>query len=152
MTTYNKLRPWTAIDVCKCETVTELLLVDLLTDNPIHCASCRGEIDPERLQLTDNEVESIAGWHSVAGALYRLWLDSGEYEDYAKQKLLDPRGQVNQQARELAAALSSRLPTRFWYFHDADNGDPTACPVCGEQLDTAVDWGLGICRPCHVQM
>jgi hypothetical protein len=102
MTTYDKLRPWTAIEACQCETLTELLLVDQLTDNPIHCASCRCEVDPERLQLTDNEVESIARWYSVASSLYRLWLDSGEYENYAKQKLLDPRGQINQQARELA--------------------------------------------------
>lgn len=152
MTTYDKLRPWTAIEACQCETLTELLLVDMLTDNPIHCASCRCEVDPERLQLTDNEVESIAGWHSVASALYRLWLDSGEYEDYAKQKLLDPCGQLNQQARELAIAMSIHLPTRFWYFHDADDADPTHCPVCGGQLDTSVAWGIGICRPCHVQM
>lgn len=152
MKTYDKLRPSTASEACRCETLTELVLVDLLTDNPIHCATCRREIDPERLQLTDDEVESIAGWYAVAGSLYRLWLDSGEYEDYAKQKLLDPRGQVNQRARELAIALSTRLPTRFWYFHDANDGDPTNCPCCGEQLDTSVEWGVGICRPCHVQM
>ncbi len=152
MTTYDKLRPWTAIEACQCAAISELLLIDLLSDNPIHCASCRCEIDPERLQLTDNEVESIAGWYSVASALYRLWLDSGEYEDYAKQKLLDPQGQVNQQARELAIALSTRMPTRFWYFHDAEDGEPTHCPVCRERLDTAVDWGTGICRPCHVRM
>lgn len=152
MTMYDKLRPWTAIEACQCETLTELLLVDLLSDNPIHCASCRCEVDPERLQLPDNVVESIAGWYSVASALYRLWLDSGEYEDYAKQKLLDPCGQINQRARELAIAMSIHLPTRFWYFHDTDDADPTHCPVCGGQLDTAIDWGIGICRPCHVQM
>ncbi|MEZ6055157.1 MAG: hypothetical protein R3C01_00495 [Planctomycetaceae bacterium] len=77
MTTYDKLRPWTAIEACQCTAVRELLLIDLLSDKPIHCASCRREIDPERLELTDDEVESIAGWHSVASALYRLWLDSG---------------------------------------------------------------------------
>ncbi|MFN0125960.1 MAG: hypothetical protein ACKV19_04660 [Verrucomicrobiales bacterium] len=152
MTTYEKLRPWTAIQACRCGTLTELLLVDLMTDNPIHCAICRGEVDPERLPLTDNEAESMARWYSVASALYRLWLDSGEYEGYAKQKLSDPHGQINQQARKLATALSRRLPTRFWYFHDADDGDPTYCPVCAEPLDTSVDWGVGICRPCHLQM
>ncbi|WP_339612831.1 hypothetical protein [uncultured Rubinisphaera sp.] len=149
---YEKLRPWTEIESCRCKTVTGLVLIDLLTDNPIHCASCRGEIDPERLQLTENEVESIVRWHSVASALYRLWLDSGEYEHYAKEKLLDPRGQINQQAQELAIAMSLRLPTRFWYFHDTEDGDPIRCPVCGNQLDAAVEWGVGICRPCHVQM
>ncbi len=152
MTWYDKLRPWSTIEACQCQTVSELLLIDLLTDNPLHCASCRCEVAPERLQLTENEVESIAQWQSLASALYRLWLDSGEYEDYAKQKLLDPHGQVNQQARELAIALSVRLPTRFWYFHDTDDGDPTSCPVCGGQLETGVNWGIGICRPCHLQM
>ena len=152
MTTYDKLRPWTAIEACQCAAVSELLLIDRLSDNPIHCASCLCEIDPERLQLTDDEVESIAGWYSVASSLYRLWLDSGEYEDYAKQRLLDPQGQVNRQARELAIALSIRIPTRFWYFHDSDDGEPTHCPVCGGQLDTEVDLGTGICRPCHIRI
>jgi hypothetical protein len=88
---YQRLRPWTDIERCECGAVESLFLVDLLTDNPIHCGICRKEIDPERLRLTAEETDDIALWFSSASALFRLWLNSGEYEQYAKQRLIDPR-------------------------------------------------------------
>jgi len=84
MDAYNKLRPFTGIDACECASVEGVFLVDLLTDNPLHCDSCRREVDPERLKLTTEETEAVARWLSTADALYRLWLDSGEYEEYAR--------------------------------------------------------------------
>jgi hypothetical protein len=92
MDVYQKLRPWTQIESCECNTITDLLLVDALTDNPIHCASCRREVDPARLGLTVQETEAVASWFGVVAALYRLWLDSGAYEAYAKAQLSDPNG------------------------------------------------------------
>src|SRR5262249_38218351 len=77
---YQRLRPSTDIERCECASVESLLLIDLLSDNPIHCDYCRKEIDPERLQLTAEETHDIAHWFGAASALYRLWLDSGEYE------------------------------------------------------------------------
>jgi hypothetical protein len=47
------------IERCECGSVESLLLVDLLTDNPIHCGYCRKEIDPERLQLTAEKTNEI---------------------------------------------------------------------------------------------
>ena len=122
---YQRLRPWTDIERCECVSVESLLSVDLLTDNPIHCGVCRNEIDPERLQLTDEEVHEIAHWFSEASALFRLWLNSGEYEQYAKQRLLDPQGQINVDGREIARKLSEKWPTRHWFFYDTDDGEPT---------------------------
>ena len=60
MDIYNRLRPYAAIESCECETVHELLLIDLLTDNPIHCANCRCEVDPGRIALTGPETEAAA--------------------------------------------------------------------------------------------
>jgi muconolactone delta-isomerase len=152
MDAYNKLRPWTEIDACECASVGGLFLVDLLTDNPVHCDSCRKEVDPERLKLTAEETEAVARWFSAAGALYRLWLDSGEYEEYAKARLLDPDGQVNRDGLEVARTLSARVPTRLWFFHDADDGEPTHCPFCRGELDTDVKWGTGRCPKCPVHL
>ena len=121
MNAYNRLRPTTDVESCDCDVVTELVLVDLLTSNPIHCAACRREVDPERIGLTEHETEAVAEWHGVASSLYRLWLDSGEYEDDAKRWLLDPQGQVNKRGREIAVFLSTHHPTRLWYFHDEDD-------------------------------
>jgi hypothetical protein len=147
---YQKLRPWTRLDSCSCEAVQSLLLVDLLTDNPIHCGACRCEVDPERLALTVTETEAVARWFSVASALYRLWLDSGAYEAFAKTQLLDPRGTVNLDGLDVARSLSARLPTRLWFFSDTADGEPTHCPVCGHVLDTNVRWGTGQCPRCPI--
>jgi hypothetical protein len=152
MNSYDRLRPWTDIEACDCEIVTKLLLIDLLTDNPIHCGVCRREVDPQRIELTAKETDFIASWFSVSSALYRLWLNSGEYEQYAKERLLDPNGQVNRDGREIAITLSIRLPTRLWYFHDTDDGEITHCPVCNERLDTAVKFGTGTCHSCRIQI
>jgi hypothetical protein len=152
MDAYKRLRPDTEIESCHCAVVKELLLVDLMSDNPIHCAVCRREIDPERLGLTGGETDAIADWYFSASALYQLWLDSGEYEAYAKERLLDANGQINRDGREIAIALSVHHPTQFWFFHDTEDDEPTKCPVCGDPLDTDVKWGTGRCRPCHIHM
>ena len=152
MNAYDKLRPWTEVESCGCDTLSSLLLIDRLTANPIHCGTCLREVDPERLALTAGETEAIAGWFDAADALYRLWLDSGEYEDYAKQRLLDPDGQVNTAGRRLARELSVRAPTQMWYFHDTDDGEPECCPVCGLPLDADVEWGSGQCTACFIRL
>lgn len=147
---YQKLRPWTQLESCSCEVVSSLLLVDLLTDNPLHCGACRCEIDPAVLALTISETEAVATWFSVASALYRLWLDSGAYEAFAKTQLVDPNGAVNLAGIALARTLSARLPTRLWFFRDTDDGEPTHCPVCGDALNTDVHWGTGQCNRCPI--
>lgn len=152
MDVYNRLRPNTEIESCICDSIAGLVLVDLMSDNPIHCAVCRREVDPERVNLTGSETEAIAHWYSAASALYRLWLDSGEYEAYAKEQLLNPNGQINRVGREIAIAMSVHHPTQLWFFYDTDDGEPSHCPVCGDLLDINVKWGTGICRPCHIQI
>jgi hypothetical protein len=149
---YDRLRPWTDIESCECEEVVGILLVDILTDNPLHCSVCRREVDPERLVLTNEETEAIAHWFDAASALYRLWLHSGEYESYAKARLIDPDGQINRNGRTIAEELSTRIPTQLWIFHDTDDGEPEACPVCGADLDRNVSWGTGQCGECRIRM
>ena len=152
MNSYDKLRPWTEIESCECVDINGLLLVDLLSDNPIHCDVCRREVDPELINLTTEETESIARWFSAASALYRLWLHSGEYEMYAKERLLDPNGQTNRDGREIARTLTEKLPTRLWLFHDTDDGEPKDCPVCCNPLNADVKWGTGKCVACFIHI
>ena len=149
---YKKLRPFTEIESCECKTVNGLFLVDILSDNPLHCDFCRRKVDPERINLTAKETDGVAGWFMQAQALYALWLHSGEYEDYAKSRLLDPKGQVNKDGIAVAELLSEKIPARLWLFHDSDDGTPANCPVCGEPLDLDVKWGRGKCRTCRVQI
>jgi hypothetical protein len=132
--------------------VKGLILVDLLTNNPLHCDFCRNEVDSERVQLAVEETVAVAHWFSASSALYKLWLHSGEYEEYAKARLLDPKGQVNRDGLEVAQMLSARIPTRLWFFSDTDDGEPTHCPVCSKWLKTNVKWGTGLCTDCPIHM
>jgi hypothetical protein len=150
MDIYSKLRPYTEIERCECSKVSGLLLVYLLTDNPIHCAACRKEVDPEKLGLAASEVDEIADCFSVYGALYKLWLDSREYEAFAKAKLMDPQGQVNRAGISIAQKLSIKWPTYYWWFYDTDDGVPERCPSCSTALDRNVKWGTGKCECCRV--
>lgn len=152
MNAYQKLRPWTEIEACECSSRSGLLLVDLLTDNPLHCDHCRKEIDPERLQLTEQATALVANWFFAASALYRLWLHSGEYEEYAKLQLLNIEGQVNRDGLALAEMLSSIIPTKLWLFYDTDDGIPVECPRCAKPLDANVKWGTGKCESCRIHM
>jgi hypothetical protein len=150
MDAYAKLRPSTDIERCECADVSGLLLVYLFAPNPIHCATCRKEIDPERLGLSASEVDEIASCFGVYRSLYTLWLDSREYEAYAKQKLIDPNGQVNQKGMAVAQRLSKKWPSYYWWFYDTDDGTPERCPSCSGPLDQSVRWGIGKCDRCYV--
>lgn len=150
MSSYDKLRPWVDIEKCDCEDIKSIVLVDILTDNPIHCFNCKNEIDPEVLKLDDKLVDDIASWYQSFQALYALWLNSGEYEAYAKEKLLDRNGQVNKEGMIVAKKLSNYHPTYYWWFYDTDDCEPTVCPNCGNELDQDVKYGTGKCEPCNV--
>jgi len=60
MSDYDRLQPYTEIERCECDEITGLLLVDILTVNPIHCLTCKNEIDPEVLDLSVQMVDKIA--------------------------------------------------------------------------------------------
>ena len=150
MNKYARLRPFTDIESCECEEVTGLLLVYLFTDNPINCFKCRKEIDPERLSLSGEMSDRIARCFNVYGSLYNLWLDSGEYESYAKERLLDKKGEVNIHGMRLAKEMSENWPTYYWWFYDTDDGEPTACPSCQGELNEDVNFGIGKCLKCKI--
>jgi len=121
-----------------------------LTDNPIHCFECKGEIDPERLKLANKEVDAIGSWDQFFSSLYELWLSSGEYEKWAKERLLDKRGQVNIEGIAVAKLLSNQWPTYYWWFYDSDDPIPTKCPNCNKKLDTDTLHGNGKCNDCNI--
>jgi hypothetical protein len=76
-----KPRGPTPIDeCCSCSQLSAVYLAHVLSDNPIHCVSCRGEIAPERIGCKDKTTEIIARWSAVYGSVYTLWLDLGTYD------------------------------------------------------------------------
>jgi hypothetical protein len=133
---YWKLRPTAPTpeaEVCHCPDRPQLVLQYHLAPNPLVCARCNGEVPPEQLGFSAEVAELVATWRELAAALFALELDSGEYEQYARQRLLDPQSRVNQLGLQAVAQLSQHCRTYYGWFVDEEARDrpaPSACPRC----------------------
>src|SRR3954471_21364918 len=105
-----------ADEVCRCTSSTALHLRYEFSEFPLFCADCTGQIFPSALHLTEDLAEQILSWRTVYTARYDLWLDSSDYEMFARSALLDPAGDVNRRGRALAARLSEQRATYYWWF------------------------------------
>ncbi len=148
---YFKLRPPSPTppdELCDCETISEIYLAHKLGSNPVHCLRCNGEVPPERLGFDEKLAEAIAFWNFLYGSLNYLWLDSGEYEQWALDRLLDPKGQVNLRGMELSRQLGSLVRTYYLWFQDSDEAPPETCPVCGAAFLAKEGSLFIVCEPC----
>ena len=154
---YFKLKPGRPTpddEICACtdSPPIKLMSLALLYENPIHCLRCNGEVPPERLQLQPYEVDAVAHWNSVYGAIDLLELDSGPYEAWARTQLLDPASPPNLEGLEVAQSLNRVRRCYFWFFQPVDLEDDveprSTCPICEEGL-TAYDDGLFPQRLCE---
>jgi hypothetical protein len=153
---YWRLRPASATsedEVCRCPRGGGIMLRDGLTDNPLLCVACNGEVPPERVGFGAKLAEEIASWLSVYDSLYRLWLDSAEYEAWASARLSDPRGQVNVQGREIVEKLNAITPAYYWWFEDTDGAEAErlkVCPICTRALGSYQNRNHRVCETCRI--
>jgi hypothetical protein len=145
-------RPTPDDEVCRCPPGGAVMLRDGLSDNPLFCVTCNGEIPPERLGFDARFAEKIANWLSVNDSLYLLWLDSGEYEAWATARLSDPHGQVNRRGREIVARLNAIAPAYFWWFIDNEAAEPElgSCPICSGPLGEVTGREFRVCPTCRI--
>ena len=111
---YFKLRPQPPTpeaELCACEEISEIYLCNKLGRNPVYCLQCNGGVLPDKPAYGERLAEAIASWNSVSGSLVLLWLDSGEYELWARDRLLDSKGQVNTWGMEISE-ISSQAGVR----------------------------------------
>lgn len=129
------------------------MLRDCLSDNPLYCVACNGQVAPERIGFDDRLAEGIAYWRSLHRSLYLLWLDSGEYEDWAADKLRDPNASVNVTGRSIVQRLNQFVRSYYWWFHDASVDDyvpPERCPICSDHLEQCGDRDFQQCDNCSI--
>lgn len=137
---YFKLRsaqPTPADELCACSGSPPAKLMYALVENPIHCLDCNLELPPERLALTVEHIRALTDWRSVYASIYRLWLDSGSYEEWAYRQLTDLSSAANRRGLTARAALDPIRRCYYWYFQDetGDHGDLLRnCPSCEERL------------------
>ncbi len=133
---YFKLRtqpPTPHDEVCQCHGSKPVKLMYALTENPIHCIDCNLEVAPDALAPDSQLVEDLVAWRNVYAVIYRLWLDSGADETWAKHQLVDIQSTVNTQGLAVRAAADHLRPCYLWYFQDQSDDAFTLlqqCPNC----------------------
>jgi predicted nucleic acid-binding Zn ribbon protein len=151
---YFKLKPIIPTpedELCKCSSLNEIYVAFKLGSNPLHCLKCNREIAPEKVGFQDKLSEEIASWNSTYGSLYMLWLDSGEYESWAKERILDQNGQVNQIGFELVKELSKFVKTYYLWFRESyEDESPSNCPICSQELKEKEECNFLVCEHCKI--
>ena len=150
---YRKLRPWpetSAEERCDCKNVEGIYLAYKFCSNPINCLECDGEIAPESLSLSETAVDAIATWNAVFGSLFTLWIESGEYEEWAKEQLLSSTGQVNEQGLNICRnLLNPNLAYYLWFYTEPDTR-PDRCPCCNIEF-SLTSWNNRLaCHACRI--
>jgi len=151
---YRKLRPegpTPADEVCKCADSPPLVLVERLSALPIACMSCKGEVPPETVGFPQDLAERVASWRNLHRALHTLWLDSAEYEAWARQQLEDQNGPINIRGRSIVQELNRYRSTYYWWFQDQSVRDfvpRVDCPSCGRGL--LKRYRYDVCEPCSI--
>ncbi len=147
---YVRLRPHGAVPVderCCCRQLTAAYLRHVLSENPIHCSCCRGEVAPERIGFDASTAESIARWNTLYGAVYALWLDCGPYEGWAESELLRADSAVNEAGLRARERLATYIPCGYLWFWQEKR--PVHCPICGSGLQRTQGAYL-VCTGCAI--
>jgi predicted nucleic acid-binding Zn ribbon protein len=102
--------------------------------------------------MSSQLAEALATWRSFHDCFYKLWLDSGEFEEWARLQLCDPHSPVNARALSLRSELDQVHRTYYWWFQavGADDFKPLdSCPICRGKLVDVDLVGL-VCDTCSV--
>ncbi len=151
---YWRLRPpppTPSDDICSCSGSPPIMLQAHLSSNPISCITCNLEVPPERIGFSEPLCEWLAYWQQFHDCFFLLWLDSGEFESWAKAQLEDPESPVNKQGLELVSDLNSLRRAYYWLFQDTDVKDfqpLSRCPVCQGELSE--QHGRNTCEQCSI--
>jgi hypothetical protein len=142
-------------ELCKCADRPPIVLQGHFSSNPIDCLKCNLEVPPERIGLTAELAGYVAFWRNLHGALYLLWLDSEDHEEWAAKQLEDSEGRVNVKALELVRELNKYRRTYYRWFQDQSVDDFIPfrrCPRCSAELvEFAGSFGpSSVCDQCSI--
>jgi hypothetical protein len=154
--------PFTSEDeICRCDAATPVLLQPHLSPNPLACARCNLEVPPERVGFDEALAKEIASWQQFHDCFYLLWLDSGEFEEWAAKLLRDPASAVISRGMELAREISQSCACYLSWFQDQSADDlapPIRCPECNGTLEVRFSGerpqggSLLVCEGCSVAL
>jgi hypothetical protein len=161
---YWKLRPRPATpedEICMCASVTPLVLQPHMSTNPLSCARCNLEVPPERIGFDEALADALAHWLRLHDCFYFLWLDSGDFEAWAKLHLSDPSSVVNSLGLDMVLRVSKFRRCYLCWFQDEGAEDwvpATKCPRCTGPLESRFrgerpqGGGLVVCEKCSIAL
>lgn len=126
---------------CHCAGQKPTVLMNALGYNPIACVNCNLERDPSSFDWGPEILDEIVRWNTRYGSIFRLWLDSGAYEDWASGQLADLQSAANATGRVIVKKITTAAPCYYRLFQDAEaeKARPTrTCPACGKKLTRVV--------------
>jgi hypothetical protein len=135
-------------ELCACKDSPPLVLQAHLAFNPVVCVRCRGEVEPSTLGFGAELADKLYQWQAFHDCFYILWLDSGEFEAWAKAQLLAPNSPVNVRALDVVRELARFRQSYYWWFVDSCDPAIESCPRCGGELATLE--GDHVCNACAI--
>ncbi len=163
MNTSNTIDPYFKLrsslpseEICTCANSKGVKLIYALSDNPFQCIDCNREINLSTFKFDLETVEELVSWRDVYSSIYKLWLDSGEYEKWAAEQLLNIYSPINQRGLSLSKRISDHKLCFYWYFHEKDNDSSSipllSCPSCGHAFETYNEgiFPQHICKNCFI--
>lgn len=151
---FHKLRPQAATpeaELCRCLELRSVMLQSHGSSNPIACLSCGLEVAPERVGFTADLVDQVANWCAFYDAFFELWLDSGEFELWARTQLEELSSPVNRRGMKVAREIDSIRRCYYWLFQDTGADEFSAltkCQKCGAKLSQIGRWSG--CEGCAI--
>jgi len=152
---YWKLRPPGGTppeEPCRCAERPPLVLQYHLSPNPLACVRCNAEVSPEQIGFSEEIAELLATWRELAAALFAMEHEAEEeYEQWARQRLVDPNSRMNQLGLHVVAQLNPYRRTYYAWFCDeeARSGPPASCcPRCSGPLAPLLEHRA--CEACSI--
>ena len=98
------------------------------TDSPLACVLCQA---PAQLKAPAQFEGRLQEWNGLFECIYRLWLDSGDYEAWAEGQLEDLASPINRQGRQLVSQLAEHFEV-YYYCRSMPERQVPNCPLCGK--------------------
>jgi len=159
MNKFSKLKPpkeTPETEICKCSGKSPIVLQSTLTYNPIACADCNLEVDIIQFTFSKELIHKIASWRNFHDCFYRLWLDSKEFEDWAKEQLSNPNSPVNKRGLAIKNEIGRSYECFYWWFvdHSSECYKPLLeCPNCNGGMikrENKFNVDTQLCRNCDI--
>ncbi len=136
---------------CNCKSKKEIKLMYAMDKTPFYCMTCNKQMRNSAI-LKISKQDNIQNWVKTYDLIYRLWLLSSEYENWAKTELSNINSNLNKIGLEITNTIQNCY---YWFFQDTSGDDfkPILnCPKCGIKMNAIFgkSFNKNICTQCKI--